>query len=122
MDDCFSNRIVEVPGHIVPNDANDPGLVYDVSDDQYDAFACGILSPAVSAERCDELGVTARLMKPVKLSELFDAVILQQRREFTGVEVIAIVHDTGILGCGNLFWCEAAITKNALHADRVDEW
>ena len=42
-------------GHIVPNDANDPGLVYDVNDDQYDAFACGILSPAVSTERCDEL-------------------------------------------------------------------
>ena len=42
-------------GHIVPNDANDPGLVYDVSDDQYDAFACGIESPAVTTERCDEL-------------------------------------------------------------------
>jgi subtilisin family serine protease len=42
-------------GHIVPNDAVDPGLVYDVSDDEYDAFACGIASPAVSEERCDEL-------------------------------------------------------------------
>lgn len=42
-------------GHIVPNDAVDPGLVYDVSDDEYDAFACGIASPAVSDERCDEL-------------------------------------------------------------------
>ena len=42
-------------GHIVPNDANDPGLVYDVSDDQYDAFACGVASPAVTTERCEEL-------------------------------------------------------------------
>jgi subtilisin family serine protease len=42
-------------GHIVPNDAVDPGLVYDVSDDEFDAFACGIESPAVSPERCDEL-------------------------------------------------------------------
>ncbi len=42
-------------GHIVPNDAVDPGLVYDVSDDEFDAFACGITSPAVSADRCDEL-------------------------------------------------------------------
>jgi hypothetical protein len=42
-------------GHIVPNDAIDPGLVYDVSDDEFDAFACGIASPAVSEERCDEL-------------------------------------------------------------------
>ncbi len=42
-------------GHIVPNDAVDPGLVYDVSDDEFDAFACGIASPAVSPERCNEL-------------------------------------------------------------------
>ena len=42
-------------GHIVPNNAADPGLVYDVSDDEFDAFACGIQSPAISAERCDEL-------------------------------------------------------------------
>ena len=42
-------------GHIVPNDAIDPGLVYDVSDDEFDAFACGTASPAVSDERCDEL-------------------------------------------------------------------
>jgi len=42
-------------GHIVPNDAIDPGLVYDVTDDEFDAFACGTASPAVSAARCDEL-------------------------------------------------------------------
>ena len=42
-------------GHIVPNDAVDPGLVYDVSDDEFDAFACGIASPAVSQQRCSEL-------------------------------------------------------------------
>jgi len=42
-------------GHIVPNDANDPGLVYDVTDDEYDAFACGIESPAVDQTRCDDL-------------------------------------------------------------------
>lgn len=43
-------------GHIVPNKALDPGLVYEVSDDEYDAFACGTASPAVTQERCDELG------------------------------------------------------------------
>jgi subtilisin family serine protease len=42
-------------GHIVPNDALNPGLVYDVSDDEYDAFACGTASPAMTAERCAEL-------------------------------------------------------------------
>lgn len=42
-------------GHIVPNDAVDPGLVYAVSDDEFDAFACGTESPAVSTARCNEL-------------------------------------------------------------------
>ena len=42
-------------GHIVPNDSVDPGLVYDVSADDYDAFACGIASAGVTQERCDEL-------------------------------------------------------------------
>jgi subtilisin family serine protease len=42
-------------GHIVPNDALRPGLVYDVSDDEYDAFACGVASPAVTPARCADL-------------------------------------------------------------------
>jgi hypothetical protein len=35
--------------------AIDPGLVYEITDDEYDAFACGIESPAVTDTRCDEL-------------------------------------------------------------------
>ena len=42
-------------GHIVPNDAIDPGLVYATSNDEYDALACGIDSPAVDPTRCTEL-------------------------------------------------------------------
>jgi subtilisin family serine protease len=42
-------------GHIVPNAAVDPGLVYDASDDELDAFACGIEAPTVSTARCEEL-------------------------------------------------------------------
>ena len=42
-------------GHIDPNKANDPGLIYDVTDDEYDAFACGTASPAVDQTRCDAL-------------------------------------------------------------------
>jgi hypothetical protein len=42
-------------GHIVPNDAVDPGLVYDISDDEFDAFACGIEAPNLAEARCDEL-------------------------------------------------------------------
>jgi subtilisin family serine protease len=44
-------------GHIVPNSAANPGLVYDVSDEEFDAFACGIASPAISPDRCDELNL-----------------------------------------------------------------
>lgn len=47
-------------GHIVPNDALQPGLVYDVSDEEYDSFACGIESPAVTEERCNELAAAGR--------------------------------------------------------------
>jgi subtilisin family serine protease len=42
-------------GHIVPNSAIDPGLAYEITDDEYDAYACGIESPAIPEERCDEL-------------------------------------------------------------------
>jgi len=42
-------------GHIVPNAAVTPGLIFDAGADDYDAFACGIESPAVSAERCANL-------------------------------------------------------------------
>jgi subtilisin family serine protease len=42
-------------GHIVPNSAVDPGLVYDISDDEFDAFACGIDAPSVAPARCADL-------------------------------------------------------------------
>jgi subtilisin family serine protease len=42
-------------GHIAPNSAIDPGLAYEITDDEYDAFGCSIESPALTEERCDEL-------------------------------------------------------------------
>jgi subtilisin family serine protease len=42
-------------GHIEPNDAFEPGLVYETTEDEYDAVACGIDSPVVDAARCAEL-------------------------------------------------------------------
>ncbi len=44
-------------GHIVPNAAASPGLVYDVADEEYDAFACGVDVEIVGQARCDELAI-----------------------------------------------------------------
>ena len=56
-------------GHIVPNAALNPGLVYDVSDDEFDAFACGFESPAVPETRCDELGNAGVSFAPEDLNQ-----------------------------------------------------
>lgn len=56
-------------GHIVPNDATDPGLVYDVSDDEYDAFGCGVEPRLVAASRCDELQAAGFEFEASKLNQ-----------------------------------------------------
>lgn len=56
-------------GHIVPNDANDPGLAYDASDDEFDAFACGTASPAVTTARCDELAAAGMSFAAADLNQ-----------------------------------------------------
>ena len=56
-------------GHIDPNRANDPGLVYDVTKDEYDAFACGTASPAVDEERCDALAIDGFSEEAVDLNQ-----------------------------------------------------
>ena len=56
-------------GHIVPNKALRPGLVYDVSDDEFDAFACGFDSPAVPESRCDELEGAGASFAPEDLNQ-----------------------------------------------------
>jgi subtilisin family serine protease len=56
-------------GHIVPNSANDPGLVFEVTDDEYDAFACAIGSPDVEQPRCDELEAAGFSFEPTDLNQ-----------------------------------------------------
>lgn len=56
-------------GHIVPNVAVDPGLAYEASDDEFDAFACGTGSPAVAPERCDELAAASVSFLPSDLNQ-----------------------------------------------------
>ena len=42
-------------GHVVPNSAVDPGLVYDAGKENYDAFTCGTGAPRVSEAECRRL-------------------------------------------------------------------
>ncbi|NND46172.1 MAG: S8 family serine peptidase [Woeseiaceae bacterium] len=56
-------------GHIAPNGAVDPGLIFDVSDDEFDAFACGTESPAVSSARCDELAAAGLSFEAAELNQ-----------------------------------------------------
>jgi hypothetical protein len=55
-------------GHVDPNAANDPGLVYDVMPEEYDAFACGTASPAVDQARCDELAADGFSFEPADMN------------------------------------------------------
>jgi subtilisin family serine protease len=56
-------------GHIVPNASNSPGLVYDITDEEYDAFSCAIGSPDVDDARCDQLEADGYSFEPVALNQ-----------------------------------------------------
>lgn len=56
-------------GHIDANAAFDPGLVFEIGEDEYDAYACGIGSPAVDESRCDELVTAGLSVEPAELNQ-----------------------------------------------------
>lgn len=56
-------------GHIVPNDALDPGLVYELNNDDYDAFACGFELDSVSTQRCDDLAIAGFSFDPAMMNQ-----------------------------------------------------
>ncbi len=56
-------------GHIVPNDAVEPGLVYDAGADDYDAFACGFMLESVDSTRCDELTTAGFSFAPSDMNQ-----------------------------------------------------
>ncbi|MGI9262846.1 MAG: S8 family serine peptidase [Woeseiaceae bacterium] len=56
-------------GHIEPNTANDPGLVYDMTDDEYDTFSCAIGSPDITQQRCDDLAAMGVSFEPADVNQ-----------------------------------------------------
>ena len=56
-------------GHIVPNSAVDPGLVYELTNDDYDAFACGLALDGVTTARCDELAAAGFSFDPAEMNQ-----------------------------------------------------
>jgi hypothetical protein len=61
-------------GHIVPNSAVDPGLVYDLTNDDYDAFACGLNLESVTTGRCDALAAAGFSFDPAEMNQASIAV------------------------------------------------
>jgi len=82
-------------GHIEPNDANDPGLVYDISDDEYDAFACGSGSPAVAEARCDALQDSGLSLDPWQLNQPSIAVARLTSTRTVSRRVTNVSDETG---------------------------
>ena len=56
-------------GHIVPNEALEPGLVYANSNDAFDAFTCGQTAFPIARARCDALESQGFSIDPVDLNQ-----------------------------------------------------
>ncbi|MFQ5609042.1 MAG: S8 family serine peptidase, partial [Woeseiaceae bacterium] len=56
-------------GHIVPNDAVDPGLVFELGDDDYDAFACGQRLDTVTQQRCADLETAGMSLEATDMNQ-----------------------------------------------------
>ncbi len=82
-------------GHIEPNAANDPGLVYDISDDEYDAFACDSGSPAVTQARCDALRDSGLSFEPSALNQPSIAVARLASTRTVSRRVTNVSDETG---------------------------
>jgi len=128
-------------GHIVPNRALEPGLVYDAGREDYDAFACGAGIPRVSDEECAAL---ADAGYPIDIDELnlpsiatSDFVLARSvRRRVTNVGApgtwqavveappgvaVDVAPDTLALGTGETAEFTVTFTSTG-DADALDTW
>ncbi|GAA6138873.1 hypothetical protein NBRC116583_26200 [Arenicella sp. 4NH20-0111] len=68
FDDAQATPFDMGAGHIVPNNSFDPGLVYDITLDEYNAFSCENNAQQVSDETCDELASQGFSFKATELN------------------------------------------------------
>jgi len=71
-------------GHLRPNGAVDPGLLFDAGADDYDAFGCGLEEPIPAAARCAELDAAGRSFAAIQFNQASIAIEqLTGRRSIT---------------------------------------
>ena len=55
-------------GHVVPNSASDPGLIYELTGPEYTAFTCGTATPRVPEDECQALAAQGLPTDPLDLN------------------------------------------------------
>ena len=81
-----ANPFLQGAGHIVPNSAFSPGLIYDVNTAEYDAYLCAIGLPRLTDEECNALDASAQdfdardiNLPSLAITELVTSATVQRR-------------------------------------------
>ena len=126
-------------GHMVPNAAFDPGLLYDTATEEYDAFLCGIGEARISLGECVLLELQDYSERPedinlpsIAINNLITETVVTRRVRNTGgptqfqVELdvpdgisIEVTPDTLLLGANETLEFTVRFTSDG---SRLNEW